>query len=107
MRTISDIEVFSSLKQLVIYIVILILYIVIQFYYINKTKLHFLNCLLLCIPTIIWFIILINSLNITGFLIYDGIAYTSVFTAMVVVLFYNFYKIITQSKKLDYYFRRL
>ena len=44
--------------------------------------------------TIIWFIILKNSLSIDGFFKYDGIAYTFGFFVMIVVLFNNFYKIV-------------
>ncbi|MBM7836326.1 hypothetical protein [Clostridium sardiniense] len=96
-RITSDIKVFYSLKEIIIYMLIIILYLTIQVFYINKSRLHFFNILLLSLPTIIWFVILKNSLSIDGFFKYDGIAYTSGFIVMVVVLLYNFYKIISNN----------
>ena len=93
-RITIDINAFSSLKEVIIYIIVTILYLIIQVLYINKSKIHILNILLLSLPTIIWFIILKNSLSIDGFFKYDGIAYTFGFFVMIVVLFYNFYKIV-------------
>ncbi|MDQ0461180.1 hypothetical protein [Clostridium sardiniense] len=93
-RITSDSKAFYSLKEIIIYIVVLILYLIIQVFYINKSKIHIFNVLLLSLPTIIWFIILKNSLSIDGFFKYDGIAYTFGFVVMAVVIFYNFYKMI-------------
>lgn len=93
-RITSDVKVFSSLKEVIIYIVVIILYLIIQVFYINKSKIHIINILLLSLPTIIWFIILKNSLSIDGFFKYDGLVYTFGFFVMIVVLFYNFYKIV-------------
>ena len=95
-RITSDIKVFYSLKELIIYMLIIILYLIIQVIYINKSRLHFLNILLVSLPTTIWFVILKNSLSIYRFFKYDGIAYISGFIVMVVVLFYNFSKIISK-----------
>lgn len=93
-RITSDVKVFSSLKEVIIHIVVIILYLIIQVFYINKSKIHIINILLLSLPTIIWFIILKNSLSIDGFFKYDGLVYTFGFFVMIVVLFYNFYKIV-------------
>lgn len=93
-RITGDIQAFYSLKEVIIYIVVLILYLIIQVFYINKSNINILNVLLLSVPTIIWFIILKNSLSIDGFFKYDGIAYTFGFFVMIVVIFYNFYKMI-------------
>ena len=86
-RITSDVKVFSSLKEVIIYIVVIILYLIIQVFYINKSKIHIINILLLSLPTIIWFIILKNSLSIDGFFKYDGLVYTFGFFVMIVVLF--------------------
>lgn len=93
-RITGDIQAFYSLKEVIIYIVVLILYLIIQVFYINKSNINILNVLLLSVTTIIWFIILKNSLSIDGFFKYDGIAYTFGFFVMIVVIFYNFYKMI-------------
>ena len=93
-RITGDIQAFYSLKEVIIYIVVLILYLIIQVFYINKSNINILNVLLLSVTTISWFIILKNSLSIDGFFKYDGIAYTFGFFVMIVVIFYNFYKMI-------------
>lgn len=66
-RITSDIKTFYSLKEVIIYIIVTILYLIIQCFYINKSKIHILNTLLLSLITIIWFVILKNSLSIDGF----------------------------------------
>ena len=59
-RITGDIQAFYSLKEVIIYIVVLILYLIIQVFYINKSNINILNVLLLSVTTIIWFIILKN-----------------------------------------------
>lgn len=59
----SDIPVSISLKELINFVIVILIYIIIQLFYIKKTKLYLLNLTLLILPVTFWGITLLGALT--------------------------------------------
>ncbi len=94
----SDIPVSISLKELISFIIGILIYTIIQLFYIKKTKLYLLNLTLLILPITFWGIALLGALTYK-YHVYDTISDIIGFLCTVIIVLCYCNKIFDKGKK--------
>lgn len=93
----SDIPVSISLEELISFIIGILIYIIIQLFYIKKTKLYLLNLTLLILPITFWGIMLSGALTYK-YHVYNTILDIIGFSCTLIILLCYCNKIFTKGK---------
>lgn len=94
----SDIPVFISLNEFVHFVIGILLYTIIQLFYIKRTNLYLLNLTSLILPMTFWSITLVSAL-IYKYHKYDTVLDIIGFSCMLIIFLYYCYKVLKSRKK--------
>lgn len=96
----SDIPVSISLKELISFIIGILIYTIIQLFYIKKTKLYLLNLTLLILPITFWGIALLEALTYK-YNVYDTISDIIGFSCTLIIFLCYCNKIFAKGRKTE------